>query len=47
MPETVLAPMTFPAVGYPDLDFVERAAEKLGLPMVIKEGCGSFGEQVY
>lgn len=47
MPDTVLAPMTFPAVGYTNLDFVDAAAARLGLPLVIKEGCGSFGEQVY
>lgn len=47
MPDTMLAPMTFPSVGYTNLDFVEEAAARLGLPLVIKEGCGSFGEQVY
>ena len=47
MPETLLCPMTFPGVGYTDFSFVEHAAQRLGLPMVIKEGYGSFGEQVY
>ncbi len=47
MPETILAPMTYPAIGYPDLSFVAQATELLGLPMVIKECFGSFGAQVY
>ncbi|NLD52920.1 MAG: RimK family alpha-L-glutamate ligase [Clostridiales bacterium] len=47
MPETLLCPLTFPAVGYPWVDFVEQAGQRLGWPMVIKEGCGSFGQQVY
>ncbi|MBE7036266.1 MAG: RimK family alpha-L-glutamate ligase [Ruminococcaceae bacterium] len=47
MPKTICAPMTYPAVGYPDVSFVKRAVEVLGLPMVIKECYGSFGFQVY
>jgi len=47
MPKTICAPMTYPAVGYTDLDFVETAGEALGFPMVIKECFGSFGAQVY
>ncbi|MBQ4518971.1 MAG: RimK family alpha-L-glutamate ligase [Clostridia bacterium] len=47
MPRTICAPMTYPAVGYPDLSFVKQAAEALGLPMVMKECYGSFGFQVY
>lgn len=47
IPHTIIAPKTFEGVGYTDLGFVERAAEKLGLPMVIKESYGSFGMQVY
>lgn len=46
-PQTVIAPKTFEGVGYNDLEFVERAAHMLGLPMVIKQACGSFGKQVY
>ena len=46
-PETVLCPHSFPAVGYPQVDFLRAAGERLGFPMVVKEGCGSFGEQVY
>ncbi|MGN1040333.1 MAG: RimK family alpha-L-glutamate ligase [Candidatus Fimimonas sp.] len=47
MPKTLFSPKTFAAVGYTNLDFVEKAAELLGLPMVIKESYGSFGQQVY
>ncbi len=46
-PDTILAPMTYPAVGYPDTAFVDAAAERLGLPLVLKECFGSFGQQVY
>ena len=47
MPDTLLCPMTFPAVGYTRLDFIRDAAEQLGFPFVVKEGFGSFGQQVY
>lgn len=47
MPQTIFSPKTFPNVGYTDLSFVDAAVEKLGLPLVIKESYGSFGEQVY
>lgn len=47
MPQTICAPMTYPGVGYNDLSFVRRAADVLGLPMIIKECFGSFGSQVY
>lgn len=46
-PATVIAPKTFEGIGYVNLDFVDRAAETLGLPMVVKKACGSFGKQVY
>lgn len=46
-PKYVLGPQTFSGVGYGDMRFVEEAGDVLGWPMVIKEGCGSFGQQVY
>lgn len=46
-PETILCPMTFPGLGYPDTSFIARAGQALSWPLVIKEGCGSFGQQVY
>lgn len=47
MPETILAPMTYPNIGYSNYDFLEQAEKKLGFPMVVKECFGSFGAQVY
>ena len=47
IPRTVIAPKTFEGVGYTHTDFVDKAISKLGLPMVIKEVYGSFGQQVY
>lgn len=47
MPRTILAPKTFTNIGYPDLSFVDEAVQALGLPIVLKECFGSFGQQVY
>ncbi|MEG1775091.1 MAG: RimK family alpha-L-glutamate ligase [Clostridia bacterium] len=47
MPRTILAPKTFANIGYPNLDFVNEAANALGLPVVLKEWFGSFGQLVY
>lgn len=47
MPRTILAPKTFPAIGYNDLGFLDQVAAALGFPVVIKECFGSFGQQVY
>ncbi len=47
MPKTMIAPKTFEGVGYTDASFLQVAAERLGLPMVLKEDNGSFGAQVY
>ena len=47
MPKTVYSPKTFESVGYTDLNFVRRAVDALGLPLVVKEAFGSFGQQVY
>lgn len=47
MPKTVVSPLTFPKMGYCKTDFVKRACDVLGLPIVIKELYGSLGEQVY
>ena len=44
-PKTIIAPLSFFAVDYSQ--FVNMAVEKLGLPVVFKERCGSFGEQVH
>ena len=47
VPDTVIAPKTFEGLGYTDMTFLDRAIERLGLPLVIKESYGSFGQQVY
>ncbi len=44
-PETLIAPLSFFDTDYSE--FISKAVEKLGLPLVFKERCGSFGEQVY
>lgn len=46
-PLTFASPKTYPSIGYNNIVFAERAAEKLGYPLVIKEAYGSFGQQVY
>lgn len=47
MPETLLCPLTYPLVGFTRTDFLTEVADRLGLPFIIKEGMGSFGQQVY
>lgn len=47
MPRTLLCPQTFPGYGYENDGFIDEYAALLGFPFVIKEGCGSFGQQVY
>lgn len=46
-PQTIISPKTFDNVGYVNTDFVDAAVQQLGLPLVIKEEFGSFGQQVY
>ncbi len=47
MPKTILAPKTFTNIGYPQTEFLTGVVKKLGLPLVLKECFGSFGQQVY
>lgn len=47
IPKTIIVPKTFEGVGYNNFKFLENAIEILGLPIVIKEAYGSFGQQVY
>ncbi len=47
MPQTLLSPMTYNNIGYPDIEFLDQVESALTYPMVIKEAFGSFGEQVY
>lgn len=46
-PDTLICPKSFANVGYSKMDFLYKAIEFLGLPFVLKEGFGSYGEQVY
>ena len=41
---SVVAPLTFAAVGYTDVDFLSSIEKQIGYPMVIKECFGSFGK---
>ena len=47
IPRTFAAPKTFEGLNYSKRDFVENVIKEIGLPLVIKEAYGSFGEQVY
>jgi RimK family alpha-L-glutamate ligase len=47
LPKTVIAPKTFEGVNYCNKSFLHRAGEILWYPMILKEACGSFGQQVY
>lgn len=47
MPETIIAPKVYPAFTIRESGYYERVLERLGLPMIIKEGHGSFGMKVY
>lgn len=47
MPFTLIAPQTFPNIGYTHLDFAKRIGDRMGYPLVLKECFGSFGQQVY
>lgn len=44
-PKTIIAPLSFFECDYSE--FIDSATEQLELPLVFKECCGSFGEQVY
>ncbi len=46
-PETLLCPKSYDGVGYGDMGFLDEVAGRLGFPLVVKEGQGSFGRQVY
>ena len=46
-PQTIICPKTYPGIGYGDLSFAEEVGRQLTFPLVVKEGKGSFGHQVY
>ncbi|MDN7240341.1 RimK family alpha-L-glutamate ligase [Planococcus sp. N028] len=47
MPQTIVAPKVYPNFSILESGYFERVIEKLGFPMIIKEGHGSFGMKVY
>ncbi|MEK5069480.1 ATP-grasp domain-containing protein [Sporosarcina sp. FSL K6-1508] len=47
MPETIIAPKVYPNFTIKDSGYYEQVLEQLELPMIIKEGHGSFGMKVY
>ncbi len=47
MPKTWFSPMTYENIGYTDITFFDQIESSLGYPMVVKECCGSFGQQVF
>ena len=47
VPETVVAPVPSGFCGYGDAGFIDRAADVLGEPFVLKERHGSYGRQVH
>jgi ribosomal protein S6--L-glutamate ligase len=47
IPETIIAPKVYPAFTIQDSGYYEDVLKRLGLPMIIKEGHGSFGMKVY
>lgn len=44
---TITAPMTYMNIGYTDTVFLDKVAEELSFPLIVKECYGSFGKQVY
>ncbi|AXH99328.1 RimK family alpha-L-glutamate ligase [Sporosarcina sp. PTS2304] len=47
MPKTIVAPKVYPNFSIEGHGYYERVLETLGLPLIIKEGHGSFGMKVY
>ncbi|ARK20459.1 ATP-grasp domain-containing protein [Sporosarcina ureae] len=47
MPKTIIAPKVYTNFTITDSGYYEHVLETLGLPMIIKEGHGSFGMKVY
>ena len=46
-PRTIFAPMTYDNIGFTDHVFLNRVADRLGYPFILKEAYGSFGQQVH
>ncbi|HLR11571.1 MAG TPA: RimK family alpha-L-glutamate ligase [Sporosarcina sp.] len=47
MPTTIIAPKVYPAFTIRQTGYYEQVLQTLSLPLIIKEGRGSFGMKVY
>lgn len=47
MPKTIIAPKVYPSFTIEKTGYYEKVFDILSLPMIIKEGRGSFGMKVY
>lgn len=47
IPKTILAPMVYSNSNISDFSYYDHIVKVLGLPMIVKEVYGSFGQQVY
>lgn len=47
MPKTIVAPKVYPKFSIRGSGYFEGVLDELGLPLIIKEGHGSFGMKVY
>lgn len=47
MPRTFLAPKTYPSFNDLDYSFFDDKIDELGLPVIIKQSFGSFGNEVF
>ncbi|GKV54436.1 hypothetical protein NCCP2222_03830 [Sporosarcina sp. NCCP-2222] len=47
MPKTIIAPKVYPNFTIQNTGYYENVLKQLGLPLIIKEGHGSFGMKVY
>lgn len=47
MPRTVIAPKVYPSFSIAGSGYFEQVLGDIGLPLIIKEGHGSFGAKVY
>lgn len=47
MPRTVIAPKVYPSFSISGTGYFEQVLSEFGLPLIIKEGHGSFGAKVY
>lgn len=47
VPKTIIAPMVYSNSNINNFELYEHVVDTLGLPLIIKEAYGSFGQQVY